>query len=278
MPFLREQVGSPRFERDASGKSVGMREWHTDLSSVDAAEDAFETEGGRTFPETSGQLMQFDRVLLEPKPRNTGVRVTAYYSTFKVGRFQQQPNRDDPTYYHWLWGSIDRKYEIPYSIKRQTFYGQAGAEQIIDAWTQAKLIVKETHPTRTLKVRVNVANLGEFDTIAEQVDRIHELPGGGLWRFLGGDVQEGDGTYHDASYEWEYDRGTPLSFPQNPTPRVQFQIVQEDPALLRLPYTTTEPIDPFDVRVAPFGAIAILAFSFADPEGWRSLPGANRIG
>ncbi len=273
--ILRELAGSPSTSRDASGKRTGTRRFFANTTSRELAEAAFFSEGWNAFPEDLA--LTFDRVDCQSSPNLTGVYVTASYSSFKAGRFSTTPPRDSSSYYSWLPGERDVKVDIPFSVLGKIVKGDGAQAQTLDCWYPAKATITETRILRRLKVRISgVTDTTIFDAVSKQKNRRHFILGQ-MYRFLGGTVGEGDGSYFDVTYTWEQDTGTP--FPSDNIGRidVEYDVISLNGVeYLRLPYADAQQLPSSNPLVFPYRNTQFVGTPL-DANGWMSLPGSERI-
>lgn len=275
MPILVEQVGSPSSSRDASGKRTGTRRFWANTTNRSQAEAAFFGEGYQTFPDDPA--LTFDRVDCQLSDKHTGTWVTATYSTFKAGRFSTTPPRDSPNFYSWLPGERDVKVDIPFSVLGRVVKGDGPQAAAFDCWYPSKVTITETRLLRRLRVRLaNIRDTSIFDAVTKQKGRRHVILGR-EYRFLGGTVSDGDGTYYDATYTWEVDEGTLFITSNRSRIDVQYDVVtQSGIEYLRLPYAEVQQLAPSDPINYPYSNVQFYPYPI-DANGWQQLPGAERI-
>jgi hypothetical protein len=187
------------------------------------------------------------------------------------------PNRDAPTWYHWGWSSRKATIEIPMAVRSQVLATSGDGTQVEKlVWKIAKKQLVEVRVLRPLQVRVVVNDVRVFDAIAKQTDKLHKMPDGGWYHFEGGTVNQVDdaGTY-DISYTWEIDYGT-FYLPPTNSVDVQYCIPGEDNVPMRYPYTVFATFQKGNPEIDKPTCVLQDLYD-RDPEGWRELPGAERI-
>lgn len=271
MTLLENYLTRP-IEKDAAGKIRGTRLWHaTNVDSAGAISEFYASSANLTFP--SDPTLTFDSVRVSPNALGTGQTVEATYSNYKSGRFTQLPPRDTLGYKHYGWGSRDVTVEIPVNIREQrVIKGPDDTDQTIQVWVSSSIKVDEARPQYKLEFRVGAIAFDQFDPIATQRNRIHTLFGKKL-QFVNGIVSEGDGTYFDIMYVWEWDVGT-----TRPTGGgANFVILDPenraaDPILIRKPYEVLSVMPSDDPETTPHDTVALSPY-YEDPQGWQALPG-----
>jgi hypothetical protein len=187
-------------------------------------------------------------------------------------------DKDAPTWYHWGWGSRDVEVRFYINVLEQVDFSPQSSP--VDMWVLKETKVLETRLVRPLYVRLEkVNNIRWLDPIRVQKNKIHQMPDGLKYRFLGGEVSQKDDTTFDVKYEWELDEGTPMpivSTVQSDANRVDIPRDPLDGDLLRSPYFQLMPIATRNPITEKNGVYGIQAYVF-DLTGWRTLPGANRV-
>lgn len=269
------------YNRDASGHRAGTRTWKTTLASATAALDQFETvQNGRVHPDDP--ILLFDRVDASPLGIGSGFLVTAYYTTFRGGRFTQRPPRQPGQQTSFrAWGQRDVQIEIPIAVREPRIVGEGGQPVTFLVWVPQVLKVQETNIQRIYRTRLDMSAYDQLDAIAQQKLRIHTIRGV-RYQFMGGEVREGDGTYIDVTYTWELDAGTPDKIAFQPGEEASVVVLPirreqgEEPGMLRKPYSRLKNIPPADPR-DDFGYSVRLYQWAEDPDGWKKLPGTSGL-
>ena len=272
------------FATDFNGKSQASRTFVVDTLDVEAARLA----SGVPIPGSQHPLypaLTLDAIEVSPQETGTCL-VTCRYSNDRRFGSTRTPNKDAPNWFHWGWASRKVMIEVPIAVKKLIIASDGNATQDEKlVWTIGKKQVSETRIIRPLQVRVQVSNVRDLDVIARQTDNLHVMPDGQKYHFEGGTVSQIDdnGTY-DISYTWELDQGT-TNFPRFVTDNARYcvQVTNgqspEDPdagPIYRDPYTVFLAYQGGDPEyVIP--SCELNAIYPEDPDGWRVLPGANRI-
>ena len=190
----------------------------------------------------------------------------------------RQPNKDAPAWYHWGWSMRKVMVDIPICIRSMVLGdGTGGSTVEKKVWKIAKKQVSETRIIRPLQVRVKINNVRDFDVIANQTDKMHVMPDGKTYHFEGATVsQVDDEGYYDISYSWERDNGT-FFFPSSGVVDVQYPSPSGPGSeIVRPPYTVLMAYQVGNPETdKPKWAYHDLYDE--DAQGWRALPGANRI-
>ena len=206
--------------------------------------------------------------------------VEAAYSNDRRAVFRTV-NKDDARWYHWGWEQSTVMFDCPVNVWEATSLpsgtGQGQTVKVY-AWRVKSIKIEETRIIRPLQVRLSdVVNVRWLDPIAEQRNKIHRMPDGRDYRFLGGQVNQVDDSTFDITYRWEQDKGSLLPFCDDDDVYIYRPTLDAD--LLRTPYSALQTVastNPFD-RAKPHKTILIYPYDDTDPQGWRTLPGANRI-
>lgn len=268
MAVLSELLLTRPYGEDAAGKKLGARIWHAPVTSDGAARALFnEFPEHRTFPGEDG--LKFDNFRVDPNPTGAGYTVTANFSSFGAGRFSRLPERNGEP--RWLWGQRRVLVECPRYKFVQRVMGEGDSAVEKHVWITEKINIPAVRTLFILKVRVETDNILIFNPIAEQTERIHTL-GGKKYQFVGGEVSEGDGTYFNATYTWEEDKGTPGLPPGQPTRILILNASNAPEGMLRGPYQTLDEIPSDEPEVYPGETIGLYLYP-DDPNGWQSLPG-----
>lgn len=272
------------FATDFNGKSQASRTFVVDTLDVEAARLA------TGVPVTGSQHPHYPTLTLdaiEVSPQETGTcLVTCRYSNDRRFGSTRTPNKDAPNWYHWGWASRKVMVEVPIAVRTlvlSTDGTNTQAEKLV--WRIGKKQVGETRIIRPLQVRVQVSNVRDLDVIAQQTDKLHVMPDGQKYHFEGGTVSQVDdnGTY-DISYTWELDLGT-YTFPQFVSQNARYCVqvtggqspedpdagpIYRDPYTVFLAYQIGDPSETLP-------SCELNAIYPIDADGWRQLPGANRI-
>lgn len=205
------------------------------------------------------------------------VYVDCYYSNDKRYVTNRTANKEAATWYHWGWGQRDVDVKIFLNVRTKVNFSEQSDP--VDDYEIIDDGVRETHVIRPLTVRLSRVTDPRFlDPIAEQRNKIHRMPDGRKYLFLGGDTTQVDDTTYDVVYEWEQDKGTPMPRVTIGNSAVSIALPDGPPApnqLLREPYCQLVPIPSNGVGV-PHTTAQFSPFA-EDLEGWRTLPGANRV-
>jgi hypothetical protein len=198
--------------------------------------------------------------------------VSCRYSNDRRFGSSRQPNKDNPAWYWWGWSMRAAEVEIPiWRRERIAAAGNAAGSKLV--YRIGKIIRVEYRVVRPLKVRVLIDNVRDLDVIAQQTNKIHEMPDGLQYLFTGGNVsQVDDAGNYDISYEWERDEGTTY-FPDFPPGENAGYC---DGELNRRNYTIFYAWQDGDPSTTKPKMRTIEQYDF-DADGWRSLPGASRI-
>jgi hypothetical protein len=269
---------------DYNGKASATRTFVVDTISQQAA---LEADG---IPALNSQHPTLPNLILDAidaQVEDGGIcRVVCRYSNSRQFGSTRTPNKDAPRWYHWGWASRVVQIEVPIAVRALVIakdqFG-AGDERLV--WKIGRKIVNETRIIRPLQVRVQVSNVRDLDVIAQQKDRLHVMPDGNQYHFEGATVNQVDdnGTY-DISYIWELDEGT-FNFPPFATTNARYCVQvtggqsPEDPdagPIFRNPYTVFVAYQIGDPSVT-IPNCELNALYPVDANGWRQLPGANRI-
>jgi len=285
MPIAYERaLSGTSFETDFNGKAQSIRTFVVDTLDIQAAL----TADGVPLPASQHPLypnLTLDSVGATPQDSGTCI-VTCRYSNDRRFGSTRTPNKDAPNWYHWGWSSRKVMIEIPIAVRGVVLSSDGTdtqAEKLV--WKIGKKQVSETRIVRPLQVRVQVSNVRDLDVIGQQTDRLHVMPDGRKYRFEGGSVSQVDdnGTY-DISYTWEMDLGT-YNFPQFVTPNARYCVqvtggqspenpdagpIYRDPYTVFLAYQIGDPSETIPSCV-------LNEIYPTDADGWRQLPGANRI-
>lgn len=209
--------------------------------------------------------------------------VDVLYSSDRQFGFPTQPL--DPTrldFDSWTISFDDVVTEIPIAKKRAiTLPSPSGAAPTTQtAWAygpQVVLSVIETRAYFTYRFTLTSFNPGMWTAIHAQVNKLHQLQDGNIYRFKAGDIVQTTESAWESSYTWEYDSGTFSSQAVNASP-VQNGAIIYPPgvaggSLFRYPFGTWLVIDP--TVPTPTGyPMFIQAFPFdEDLNGWQTLPG-----
>ena len=189
----------------------------------------------------------------------------------------RSPNKDAPTWYHWGWASRKATVEIPMAVRSQVLSTNGNGDQVEKlVWKLAKKQLVEVRVLRPLQVRVVVQDVRVFDAIAQQTDKLHKMPDGGIYHFEGGTVTQVDdaGTY-DINYTWEIDYGT-YFLPETGSDLIKYCLPDEDDVPVRLPYTVFAVVQDGNPETQRPRCFPQDLYDY-EPEGWRELPGASRI-
>lgn len=210
-------------------------------------------------------------------PTGTGFTfVDCEYSNDRRG-YPRNPNRDEATWYHWGWGYRDAEVVFYYNERvKLRFPNTTGEAEWV--WELKRDILSESRALRPLFVRLEkVRDVRWLDPIRQQKNKIHEMPDGQKYRFIGGDVTQVDDYTFDVKYEWELDEGTRLPFGLNsPDGRIQIPFDLNLVGYLRRPYTRIYGMRSENPKTTPHGTFTMSEFQ-EDLAGWRTLPGANRV-
>lgn len=272
------------FATDFNGKSQASRTFVVDTLDVEAARLA----SGVPVPGSQHPLypaLTLDAI--EVSPQDTGTcLVTCRYSNDRRFGSTRTPNKDAPNWFHWGWASRKTMVEVPIAVRGVVLSSDGTGTQIEKlVWKIGKKQVSETRIVRPLQVRVQVSNVRDLDVIGQQTDRLHVMPDGRRYRFEGGSVSQVDdnGTC-DISYTWELDLGT-YNFPQFVTQNARYCVqvtggqspenpdagpIYRDPYTVFLAYQIGDPSETIPNCV-------LNDIYPTDADGWRLLPGANRI-
>lgn len=281
---LREVWTSRTFAKDANGKKTGVRIFQADVTSAAAAASEFESNAVyRTFPPDPS--LTFDAVAYQVNGTGAGYTVTVTFSNFKAGRFAVRPPVDSTGYYQWQWGDREVPAEVLGAVREKRTVGTpGGGEQTFEVWVGKKIKIYEVRPQRIFKRRITGYSVEDFDAIATQRNRIHNL-GGLKWQFIGGNVRDADGSSFDVTYTWELDKGTEFPDPfvdwTQGGPKWAFvefyrkPSVVPPPGIYRMAYEQIGVIVPAeDPRISLPRPTSMFPYAY-EPEGWRSLPGTD---
>ena len=272
------------FARDFTGKAQSIRTFVVDTLDMQAAV----TADGVPLPSTQHPLyptLTLDAIDATPQQDGTCI-VTCRYSNDRRFGSTRTPNKDAPNWYHWGWASRKVMIEIPIAVRAVVLSSDATDTQVEKlVWKIGKKQVSETRIIRPLQVRIKVSSVQDLDIIAKQTDNLHVMPDGRMYHFEGATVTPVDdnGTY-DISYTWELDQGT-YTFPKFNTTNARYCLqetdgqVPEDPdagPIFRDPYTVFLAYQVGDPSVTIPTCVLNQIYPI-DAEGWRELPGANRI-
>ena len=188
-------------------------------------------------------------------------------------------NKDDPAWYLWGWDQQKFIFEIPVN-RRETFAFPTddGGEIVKQAWVLDYFKIEQTMVIRPLRLRLfNVQSVLSMDVISEQTDRLHLMPNGRYYRFLGGDVSQVDETTFEVEYRWLFDPGTRIPGVQNNSDAALF--IAPDgatPGFVRDPYTSIVAKGNPDPENMPHESVLVKPY-MVDANGWISLPGVQRV-
>ncbi len=202
--------------------------------------------------------------------------VDAIYSNNRKFGSARQPPKDDPHWYHFGWEQADVNVSYYVNVLEKVNFSDQSSP--VDMWTLQKHTATETRIVRPLYVRLSdVFDPRILDPIAAQKNRLHNMPDGKTYRFTGGQVTQVDATTYDVRYEWEFDDGTPLPEElDSDGGRVNIPANDVEGRYLRRPYTVLIPLRSPNARVEPHATAFFRPYT-RDADGWRRLPGANRL-
>jgi len=269
---------------DYNGKASATRTFVVDTTSQQAALTA---DGVPTLNSQHPTLPGLILDAIEAVPQSSGVcNVVARYSNSRQFGSTRTPNKDAPNWYHWGWESRIVQVEIPLAVRKLVIAKDQfdnGSEVLV--WTISHKYVNETRLIRPLQVRVQVSNVRDLDVIKQQKDRIHVMPDGKKYHFEGASVRQvDDNNTYDIAYQWELDEGT-FNFPPFATQNARYCVqvtggqTPDDPdagPIYRNPYTVFVAYQIGDPSVT-IPNCELNSLYPEDPDGWRQLPGANRI-
>lgn len=159
--------------------------------------------------------------------------------------YAREVDKDLPTWYHWGWGSRDVEVKFYIDVKEKVNFSDQSSP--VDMWNLKETRLLETRLVRPLFVRLErVSDIRWLDPIRVQKNKVHLMPDGVHYRFLGGDVSQKDDSTFDVKYEWELDEGTPMPVIREPDlqgfrNRVFVPTDPLDGGLLRSPYFSLVP-------------------------------------
>lgn len=195
-----------------------------------------------------------------------------------------KPNVNNDTYYAWGWEQATVITRVPLYVRVPVgITPPPGSPLPNKIWKATAFQIKSQRVRRPLTMQVRIANVNELDSIAEQTDKIHALPGGGDHLFLGGTVDFIEGQPGDAfqtvkvTYTWEKDYGT--LYPELPAGSTDFSWGSQQRlqgGVLRLPYNTLTVENNADPLTTPPATRMIQPYTL-DAQGWRTLPGMVRV-
>lgn len=288
MPTAYELILAQDWSKNRAGKQTGRRRFVVD--DVNPA-SALLAPGIPAVNSEHPDLpnLRLDRYQVSSQTDGT-CTVDCEYSNDSRFVDLRQPNKDDPTWYHWGWAQRKVMVEIPICIRSLVIADGLSGQISKKVWKIAKKQVPETRVVRPLNVRVQITNVRDFDIIAEQTDKLHFMPDGKAYRFEGASVsQVDDEGYYDISYTWEYDQGTNY-LPDTGNADVVYPTVLSfgipiGPLRRREPYTVLGAYQvgnpETDVPTADQQPLYAYGNRTAgndnDGLGWQLLPGANRI-
>lgn len=269
---------------DYNGKGSATRTFNVDTISPQAALSADGVPAiNSQHPTLTGLIL--DAITVETEVEGI-CKVVCRYSNSRQFGSTRTPNKDAPRWYHWGWASRTVQIEVPIAVRALVIakdqYGN-GDERLV--WKIGRKFVNETRIIRPLQVRVQVSNVRDLDVIAQQKDRLHVMPDGHKYHFEGATVSQVDdnGTY-DISYIWELDEGT-YTFPDFASVNARYCVQvtggqsPEDPdagPIFRNPYTVFVAYQ-IGNPAETIPSCELNALYPVDADGWRQLPGANRI-
>lgn len=197
-----------------------------------------------------------------------------------------KPNVNNETYYKWGWDQATVITRVPlYVFTPVGAVPPPGSNISNSIWKATAFQIKSYRVRRPLTMQVRIANVNELDSIAEQTDKIHTLPGGGDHLFLGGTVDFIEGQPGDAfqtvrvTYTWEKDLGTLYpELPADPAQRSKLSWGAQAAAggVLRLPYHTLSVVNAENPLTTVPTTVMIRPYTL-EPDGWRTLPGMVRV-
>lgn len=199
--------------------------------------------------------------------------VSCRYSNDRRFGSTRQPNKDNPAWYWWGWSMRAAEVEIPiWRKERIAAAGNAAGTKLV--YRVGKIVRVEYRVVRPLRVRVQIDNVRDLDVIASQTNKLHIMPDGKTYLFLGGNVSQVDDTgVYDISYEWERDEGT-FAFPAFNGDNAGYCQAQGE--FSRFPYTVFYAYQTGDPSTTVPQCDTVEQYD-KDDEGWQALPGANRI-
>ena len=198
--------------------------------------------------------------------------VSCRYSNDRRFGSQRQPNKDNPAWYEWGWAQRAATVEVPQWRKRRiAAAGVSGGVKYV--YELGKISLVEMRVIRPLRLRIVIQNVRDFDAIAAETNKLHLMPDGIQYLFLGGTVtQIDDVPTYDVSYSWERDTGTFDLPPEEPGAFVGYP----EGVLFREPYRIWYAWQEGDPSVERPKMRTLEVYN-ANDNGWLSLPGADRL-
>ena len=283
MPTAYELALERDWAKNRAGKQTAKRRFKVDTVSPAAALIADGIPGLNTeHPDIPN--LRLDRYNVSVDSAGVCV-VDCDYSNDSRFVDLRQPNKDDPTWYHWGWSMRKVMIEIPIAVRSLIINDGLNGQISKKVWKIGKKQVSETRVIRPLQVRVKVTNVRDLDIISAQTDRLHMMPDGKKYHFEGANVQQVDDEgFYDISYTWEYDEGTTF-FPDFSTADCQYCVPVFAGGIQRQPYTVLvgyQPGNPeIDVPLLDMQSLYPMGNRYSgnddDGLGWQLLPGAERI-
>lgn len=282
MPTAYELILAQDWSKNRAGKQTGRRRFVVD--DVNPA-SALLAPGIPAVNSEHPDLpnLRLDRYQVSSQTDGT-CTVDCEYSNDSRFVDLRQPNKDDPTWYHWGWAQRRVMVDIPICVRSLVIADGLNGQVSKKVWKIAKKQVAETRILRPLNVRVQLSNVRDLDVIAQQTDKLHVMPDGKTYRFEGASVaQVDDEGFYDISYTWERDEGT-YYFPDAISTDVGY-CTPVSGILARPSYTVLvayqignpETDKPFMEYQDVYEYGNRTAGNNNEGRGWELLPGANRI-
>jgi len=260
-----------RASEDYQGKAEASRRFYVPTLDKQAA---FEADG---IPAVSSEHPDYPKLKLDDyvvEVSSDGVTyITCRYSSDRRFGSTREPNKDNPAWYHWGWSMRAAEVEIPiWRRERIAAAGNTAGTKLV--YRVGKIVRVEYRVVRPLRVRVQIDNVRDLDVIAIQTNKLHIMPDGKTYLFLGGNVSQVDDTgVYDIAYEWERDEGT-FAFPAFNGDNAGYCQAQGE--FSRFPYTVFYAYQTGDPSTTVPQCDTVEQYD-RDDNGWTALPGANRI-
>jgi hypothetical protein len=272
-------------EFDWKGGARARRTFIVDLAPKDVPRDGSLaglpglSESHPNFPN-----MRVDQVLpteLEGKANYSDVEVL--YSSNRQFTFPTQPL--DPTrndFNSWTISFEDVITEIPVVLRRNITIpspnGQPPTTQA--AWAygpQYLLKILETRALFTYRFVLQTFDPGMWTAIHAQVNKLHVLDDGKMYRFRAGDIVQTTETAWESSYTWEFDGGTYSPLAVNGIPVIAGSIIYPPglagSPLIRLAHTQWATVDPTTPNPQGNPNFLLVEQFELVANGWQTLPG-----
>jgi hypothetical protein len=266
---------SNRVSTDRNGRATASRRFIVDTLAKDAAltADGIPTTGSQHPNYTN---LTLDRISAEVSG-NGVCYVECEYSNDRRFVEARQPNRDAPSWYHWGWAQRAVQVEIPIAVRSSVIStNQFGEEITTLVWKIGKKLLTEIRIIRPCSVRITVSNVRALDVIADQTNKLHTMPDGMVYLFEGGTVSQVDDTLtYDVSYVWSRDNGT-YGLPAFDTENVKYCLLNGFGVPFRPSYTVLSAIQIGNPATDIPKAFISETYD-EQPDGWRLLPGTERI-